>query len=200
MSWKLEYEQNRDKEARRAYMKDYHKKWYAKNKEKKLAQNRTWQLLNPEKVLQLNREWQRCPARRAYSAKYLKEYRKAEPDRFRLYESRRANKGQGSSTYYRKNKSKVINAVNARRDKTVRVQTKETAEKVAQLLKEQSCYWCLRCLTDKNFTIDHVIPLVRGGRHIADNLVASCRSCNSSKGAKLLSEWKPRKDLAYVVA
>lgn len=39
-------------------------------------------------------------------------------------------------------------------------------------------------------TIDHVIPLARGGRHAEGNLLPACRSCNSSKGDKLLIEWK----------
>lgn len=40
-------------------------------------------------------------------------------------------------------------------------------------------------------TIDHVIPLTRGGDNMKSNLVPACRSCNSSKGQKLLSEWMP---------
>lgn len=39
-------------------------------------------------------------------------------------------------------------------------------------------------------TIDHVIPLARGGRHAEGNLAPACRSCNSSKGDKLMIEWK----------
>lgn len=37
--------------------------------------------------------------------------------------------------------------------------------------------------------IDHVVPLSRGGRHEPGNAVAACMACNSSKGAKLLTEW-----------
>lgn len=40
-------------------------------------------------------------------------------------------------------------------------------------------------------TIDHVVPLTRGGDNMKSNLVPACRSCNSSKGQKLLSEWMP---------
>lgn len=36
---------------------------------------------------------------------------------------------------------------------------------------------------------DHVIPLSRGGRSTADNLITSCGPCNLSKGAKTLGEW-----------
>jgi 5-methylcytosine-specific restriction endonuclease McrA len=30
---------------------------------------------------------------------------------------------------------------------------------------------------------DHIVPLVRGGLHIAGNIVPACRSCNAAKGA-----------------
>lgn len=37
---------------------------------------------------------------------------------------------------------------------------------------------------------EHVIPVSRGGRHSAGNILPACQSCNSSKKAKLLSEWR----------
>jgi hypothetical protein len=39
-------------------------------------------------------------------------------------------------------------------------------------------------------TIDHILPLNRGGDNERQNLTPACRSCNSSKGDRLLSEWK----------
>ena len=38
-------------------------------------------------------------------------------------------------------------------------------------------------------TADHVIPHSKGGPTTPDNLVAACRPCNTSKGARTLSEW-----------
>lgn len=41
-------------------------------------------------------------------------------------------------------------------------------------------------------TLDHVVPLVRGGHDGWSNLVPACFRCNASKGTKLLwSEWLP---------
>lgn len=37
-------------------------------------------------------------------------------------------------------------------------------------------------------TIDHVVPISRGGAHIIENCVTSCQSCNSKKHNKLLTE------------
>ena len=36
----------------------------------------------------------------------------------------------------------------------------------------------------KEITVDHAIPRYQGGTHDIDNLVLSCKSCNSSKGIK----------------
>lgn len=46
---------------------------------------------------------------------------------------------------------------------------------------------CHYCLTPANeLTYDHVIPLSKGGAHSKDNIVMACRSCNCSKGAKII--------------
>ena len=49
------------------------------------------------------------------------------------------------------------------------------------------CYLCGRELTLREVTLDHVIPLARGGSHTADNLRVACRPCNSRKGARLVT-------------
>jgi 5-methylcytosine-specific restriction endonuclease McrA len=47
---------------------------------------------------------------------------------------------------------------------------------------------CVYCDAEAR-TVDHIVPLARGGYEIEDNLVPCCASCNSRKGAKLLTEW-----------
>ncbi len=37
-------------------------------------------------------------------------------------------------------------------------------------------------------SIDHVVPTSRGGEHVWENVVASCRRCNSAKEDRLLHE------------
>lgn len=39
-------------------------------------------------------------------------------------------------------------------------------------------------------TIDHVVPLVRGGTNHEGNLTPCCRPCNSSKAGYTVSEWR----------
>jgi 5-methylcytosine-specific restriction endonuclease McrA len=51
---------------------------------------------------------------------------------------------------------------------------------------------CAYCDEIKPLTIDHVVPISRGGRDEAANIVPACKPCNSSKGNRLLSEWRGR--------
>ena len=46
------------------------------------------------------------------------------------------------------------------------------------------CQYCSRAAEN----IDHVVPRSRGGAHAWDNVVASCRSCNSRKEDRLPAE------------
>lgn len=59
----------------------------------------------------------------------------------------------------------------------------------------RSCAYCPSLAT----TVDHVIPLVRGGTNHEGNLVPCCRRCNSSKAARLISEWRHGRQAAPMV-
>lgn len=59
------------------------------------------------------------------------------------------------------------------------------------LVAERDGGVCVYC-GDKNgpFEFDHKLPWSRGGRHELENLVFSCKSCNRSKGARTIEEWR----------
>lgn len=50
---------------------------------------------------------------------------------------------------------------------------------------------CILCESEQNLQIDHVLPLIRGFGLEPGNAVVLCRSCNSSKKDRLLSQLKP---------
>lgn len=52
-----------------------------------------------------------------------------------------------------------------------------------------TCWYCGRQVGFKNLTMDHVIPLARGGRSTKDNLVPCCKECNNQKKSLLPVEW-----------
>lgn len=60
-----------------------------------------------------------------------------------------------------------------------------TAAQWAAILEEydHSCCYCEA--SNVELTMDHVVPLSKGGQHTAGNIVPACRSCNSSKGSRI---------------
>lgn len=59
---------------------------------------------------------------------------------------------------------------------------------------------CAYCGSTENITMDHVIPISRGGTHGIGNLVPACLSCNNSKLDKTFAEWKYGKSRPYRAA
>lgn len=50
------------------------------------------------------------------------------------------------------------------------------------------CYHCGEKFAKDELTMDHLIPIVRGGKSNKKNCVVSCKSCNSKKGYKTTVE------------
>lgn len=44
--------------------------------------------------------------------------------------------------------------------------------------------YCAGCGATSDLTVDHVVPIARGGTPTPENLQVLCRSCNSAKGAR----------------
>ncbi len=49
---------------------------------------------------------------------------------------------------------------------------------------------CAYCGKETQLTMDHVVPLSRGGRHSVGNIIPACFRCNSSKNARFITEWR----------
>jgi 5-methylcytosine-specific restriction endonuclease McrA len=59
-------------------------------------------------------------------------------------------------------------------------------------------YICQYCGSKNNLSIDHKIPLARGGSHDIDNLCIACKPCNSSKNTKTPEEFTAyRQEIAH---
>lgn len=54
---------------------------------------------------------------------------------------------------------------------------------------EGKCYYCGRGVPPRELTMDHVVPIVRGGRTRKNNVVPACKACNSKKKHSLPFEW-----------
>lgn len=51
------------------------------------------------------------------------------------------------------------------------------------------CYFCRRKFAPKELTMDHIVPLIRGGKSTKGNIVPSCKECNNRKKHMLPLEW-----------
>ena len=52
------------------------------------------------------------------------------------------------------------------------------------------CFYCNRNVGREQLTMDHVVPLSRGGKSRKGNIVAACKECNSKKKYLLPVEWE----------
>lgn len=109
----------------------------------------------------------------------------------RAYRSKhRAQDRAAARAWQKNNPDKRKDIVLRRRARKAGGDTRPCAVKIALLRLERFCRWCCTPLLPEIFTVDHVVPLARGGGHVPDNLAAVCGRCNSSKGKKLLSAWE----------
>jgi 5-methylcytosine-specific restriction protein A len=54
-----------------------------------------------------------------------------------------------------------------------------------------TCHYCGNKVPPSELTMDHLVPLVRGGRSTKGNLVPACKQCNAAKKHQLAFEWEP---------
>jgi hypothetical protein len=58
------------------------------------------------------------------------------------------------------------------------------------LLAAECCPYCERRL-GRNRSLDHILPLSRGGLHSIHNVIVCCLRCNTAKRDRTLDEWTP---------
>ena len=51
------------------------------------------------------------------------------------------------------------------------------------------CHYCQDAFAPRELTMDHVVPLSRGGRTAKSNVVPCCKECNNQKQDLLPLEW-----------
>ncbi|MBI4823999.1 MAG: HNH endonuclease [Nitrospirae bacterium] len=56
------------------------------------------------------------------------------------------------------------------------------------------CYFCRVTFKPTELTMEHIVPLIRGGRSIRSNIVPACKGCNNKKKYMLPIEWQEYMD------
>lgn len=111
-----------------------------------------------------------------YRNEYTKKYNKRPENIAKRHAREQTQRGR----IYNRNRSAFRRA--ARKESDV------SPEKLQRFLDSQSkCCYCKRPFNSKRKkTVDHVIPISKGGLHMMSNLAVACLSCNSSKNNKLI--------------
>jgi len=123
---------------------------------------------------------------------YLAQYREANRDRLRNYQkewviANRDKERAKSAKYLSTRKEWNAQKSQKRRARLRNAETFVVTEKELKKLYTQPCF---NCGAKESLTIDHVIPLTRGGRHSIGNLQTLCLSCNSKKHRRTIMEWR----------
>ena len=51
------------------------------------------------------------------------------------------------------------------------------------------CHWCGKSVPFADLTMDHVLPLARGGKSTKGNIVPCCKECNTLKKNRMPMQW-----------
>lgn len=159
--------------------RDYSAHWYAENIERATARQAAYRAANREQARLRSLAWHRAnPAR---SAAARRRWYAANRDHVRDY--RRD---------YRERNRQAIRVLNAGR--RARLRNAPVCDLTARDwhgIKAAYRHRCAYCHHRRPLTIDHVVPLARGGSHTASNVVPACQSCNSRKGDRAAPTYQP---------
>ena len=196
------YKQNKKRlaEYKREYRKQ-HKEQIAekkqeyqnRNKDRIVKWKREWQIRNKEQIAKHKREYRN--QNKEQIAKKDREYYNQNKDRIVKWtrEYRNQNKEQlnkKNREYGQTPKGKLCRKRVAHRRRALmkNAEATLTTEQWNVILVQQKnrCAKCKKRFTKKNPpTVDHIIPVSKGGGLIFGNVQALCLSCNSKKGNKL---------------
>jgi 5-methylcytosine-specific restriction endonuclease McrA len=204
-------------EEKKQYFHDYYEKnkvrisirgsaYYEKNKEAIDAQHREYAGSHKEELAEAKKEY--VGEHKEEIAVYLHDYYLADPEKFkqRARERREADPAAArayDAAYYLANPKRFQEYRRTHIDEIYMQNEKRRALKFTNTPKDElltlvqwceileqfdySCAYCGRKM--ERPTMDHVIPLSRGGAHSKDNIVPACRHCNSSKRSRTPQEW-----------
>jgi len=163
----------------RAYGREWHKT--EAGRESQRSARRRYYERNAGEILEHYKEWYYAnhdTVRRRHNS------RNREPEQ-------RAKRVASNRRYYHDGRGREVQRAAAQR-RRARARTLPATMTLAQWLRcvewwEHRCAYCGRRIG--RATMDHFIPVSRGGGTTASNIVPACHSCNSRKGNKLPREW-----------
>lgn len=177
------YQENKDEilVKARQYRKKHHERYLAYYRQYHL-ENRDERLAYNRRYYQENIEEERERGRQFYWENRTEILEKSREQYWEHRDERLAYNRQ----WQRDNPEKCRKRTRRRRAQKAKVTIGEVDEAAVYELYNSHCVYCG---STENLTLDHVVPISKGGAHHQENLVISCGSCNSSKRDKPLEEW-----------
>jgi len=134
----------------------------------KLRKNREWYYNNKDKANKKHKEW-------------LENNKKRVKDTTIKYRNKNREKiNSNKRAYYYKNINKV-REINRLYYNNRRIGGDEITSDDWQKIKDAYDNRCIKCGKSNNLTIDHIIPVSKGGKNSIKNIQPLCQSCNSKK-------------------
>ena len=169
------------KENKRAH----NKKWRDKNKEKIASYNKNYFAENKE-TLSAKAKIYRGENKETLAA-YRKDYYAKNKEKRAAYDQEwRDNNPDYQLSYQRANKDKMAANASRRRAQKKGNGVFTISNKFMKNLYNSPCVYCG---ASEEIEVDHLIPIVKGGRHSEGNLQPLCKACNNEKRAKLWIEF-----------
>lgn len=177
------HQENRDERL------EYNRRYYEANRNELLEQKRRYWEENRDELLERKRHYYK--GHRATKLDYNRRYYEANREELlerkrRYYEENRDEVREQNRRYREANQEKRYE--NNRRRRARKLDALHVpftdSELAARLSMFAGCWMC----GEEAGTVDHLIPIARGGPHCLSNLRPACGSCNSSKGAKTPKE------------
>jgi 5-methylcytosine-specific restriction endonuclease McrA len=167
--------------------------WYKTNQEKIKLSNKAWNKANPEKMKEYYTKWKNNNLEKikTYSRTWYKNNLEKRKIYRKLWYKNNLEKVKLSNAIWKRNNpnKRLAHSANRRAIKRNAPGNGITGKQWEELLDKSGgvCYYCGE--QKENLTMDHVMPLSKGGAHDIINIVPACLSCNCSKGTQLLNEW-----------
>lgn len=149
------------RELNKERLADEKAEWYRANRERVLARVKANSEMNRERILAYQAEYYAANTEKVKAT--VSAYRKANPEKKQHFENtrraRKAGNGGAHTLVERQDKFDSIGNV------------------------------CFYCGQDGKLSIDHVLPLARGGTNDIENILPACKSCNSRKHTRTGQEF-----------
>lgn len=165
--------------------------WRKNNPERKKINDKKWAQANPDRTAAAKRRYsdKNKEAEKARKAAAYLANKESRDKKSRLWSKQNPEKERKRKRNWRRNNPEKARQENHKYRSKLRERSFAiTKKEIAKLIAPQKCFYCQEH-TEKP-TLEHVIPIARGGNHSIGNLVSACGICNSSKQDKTIMEWR----------